>query len=186
MLAKMSFKKNFLLSLLAIGVLTIPFQNCGQNMSAIDNSAVSQSSSNDTTNSLEPCIADGCPQASEYLQLSVENHDPVSFIVGSSNQVLETSVDISGYCNLGGFLLSRIYYSISDDGGNPVVPQTLSSGTCSALGRYSFPISIANLSGTKNYHITVTLRALDSTGAEYDNPLGRNRKQIGLASRTGI
>ena len=186
MLSKVILKKNFLIGLSLVGMVTLSFQNCGQNMSVVDNPAGNTSlDSSDIANSLVPCIAGGCPQANEYIQISVENHDPVLFIVGASNQVLEGIVDISGFCNAGGFLLSRIYYSVADDSGTLAIPVSPSPGACNELGRYQLPIPISNLDGTKNYHITVILKAVDSTGTEYENPLGRNRKQIGLSPHTG-
>ena len=186
MFLKILMKKNFCLSLVAMSIVTFSFQNCGQNLAPVEPTVPTSSSLPSANSSLQPCIAGGCPLANEYIQISIENRDPISFVATLANQVLEPSVDVSGYCNTGGFLLSRIYYSIADDSGVVVSAESSTLGSCGVLGRYSFPISTSKLLGNKNYHITVILRAIDSTGAEHENPLGRNRKQIGLSPRTGI
>jgi hypothetical protein len=189
MFRKIALEKKSYVAGLLVFLVTFSFQNCGQDMSAVKNvnesSLVPQGSAG-SAQSLEPCIAGGCPQDANYIQLSIENHDPVSFLTDLSNSVLEPRIDVSGYCNMGGYLYSRIYYVVSDDAGNLAIPQTLSTGACSDVGRYAFPISIMSLAGNKNYHITVIMKVLDSTGAEYENPLKINRKQIGLSPRTGI
>lgn len=189
MLRKLALKKNVILASFLGLLVTFSFQNCGQNMSAISNvhdTSLGSQGSASTTQSLEPCIAGGCRQDANYIQLSIENHDPISFISDLNNNPIETRVDVAGHCNVGGYLYSRVYFSVSDDAGNLVVPQTLSSGTCSELGRYAFPISMLGLAGNKNYHISVIMKVMDSTGAEYENSLKMNRKQVGLSPRTGI
>ncbi len=135
--------------------------------------------------SLLPCIAAGCPQDPTYVQLTVTNNNPISFLANGS-AVSEPAVDIAGYCNTGGYPGSRIYYSIQDLAGNIIIPTTPSNGNCNALGRFQFSVNISMLSGSTNYEINVILRAVDSTGVEFDNLLGLNKRQVGLSPTTGI
>jgi hypothetical protein len=185
MLQKMRAKKNVIFSSLLGIVIVFSFQNCGQNMTPISSSSSTGLASGSTTTSLTPCTAGGCPQDSSYVQLEVANNNPISFLA-SGAAVQEQAVDISGYCNAGGYPGTRIYYSIQDLAGNLVVGTTPTAGTCDALGRFHFGLGISMLSGSTNYELNVILRAVDSTGVEYDNALGLNKRQVGLSPRTGI
>ena len=177
-------RKNFLISASAFVVLIFGFQNCGQNMSAPPKSSTTNSQSSGAT-SLSPCLAAGCPQAFDYIQVEISNANPISFLASGAN-VLESNVDVSGYCNTGGFPGSHIYYSVQDLAGTTVIPVTSAPSTCSSIGKFHFPINLAGLSGSKNYQVNVILRAVDSTGLEFDSSLGLNKKQVGLSPRTGI
>jgi len=180
-------KKIFFTLFLAV-VVNLVFQNCGQNMTAVDNSlgTNSQTDPSSLQTTLVPCIASGCPQSSEYIQVAVANSDPIAFVVNSTGGIVEGVVDVAGYCNIAGYPSSHIYYSVQDDAGNVAIASTLSNGACDSLGRFAFSVTISSLAGNKNYHISVVLKAVDSTGVEFESPLGRNRKQIGLNPRTGV
>lgn len=184
MLKNFRIKKNFLISAVLGSAIIFSFQNCGQNMTPNSNSTSSASQTASST-TLSPCIAGGCPQANDYIQVEISNNNPISFLTSGSS-ILESSVDVAGYCNKGGYPGSHIYYSIQDLGGNIIVPNSPTSGTCDSLGKFRFPISLAGLSGANNYQLIVILRAVDSTGAEYENTLGLNKRQVGLSPRTGI
>lgn len=175
--------KNFLLSTGLVFSIIFGFQNCGQDMTSSNSS--SSTPKPPTSTSLAPCIASGCPQGFDYIQVEVANTNPISFL-SSGASILETSVDVSGYCNTGGFPGSHLYYSIKDLTGNTVVANTAAAGVCSGLGKFRFPVSLSGLSGSNNYQLNVLLRAVDSAGLEFDNALGLNKRQVGLSPRTGI
>ncbi len=176
--------KNYFVSVGIIAAIVFSFQNCGQNMTANNNTS-SSSNVSPTGTSLAACIASGCPQSLQYIQVEISNNNPISYLVNGST-VVETSVDVSGYCNSGGYPGSHMYYSIQDLAGNIVVPNSPTIGVCNSLGKFHFPISISGLSATNNYQLIVILRGVDSTGAEYDNSLGLNKRSVGLSPRTGI
>ncbi len=181
---RIKFKKQLLLSAGLMMTVIFSFQNCGQDMNAAQKASTS-SSSNGVSTSLTPCIASGCPQSFNYIQIEISNNNPISFLASGAN-ILETNLDVSGYCNMGGYPGSHIYYSIQDLAGNIVVPVSMTSGICSSLGKFHFPVGIGGLSGSSNYQLNVVLRGVDSTGLEFDNSLGLNKKQVGLSPRTGI
>ena len=180
-----SVKNKFLVFAALASVSVLGFQNCGQNMTAVGSGDSSQASNLSNGVTLSACIASGCPQDKSYIQLQIANNNPISFTINGST-VSETAVDVAGYCNAGGYPGSRIYYSIQDLAGNVIVPNTPTTSTCSALGRFQFPVNVGGLNSTNNYQLNVVLRGVDSTGVEFDNSLGLNKRQVGLSPTTGI
>lgn len=190
MIKEVRIKKNFLISIGLASIIIFSFQNCGQQMTTVgSNSALSSNATGSV--SLTPCVAAGCVQDASYIQVAITNNNPITFLSSQATMTspsvpIEQAVDVAGYCNSGGYPSSRIYYSIQDLAGNIVVSQTASNGICNHLGRFQFSLNISMLSGASNYEVNVILKAVDSTGVEFDNSIGLNKRQVGLSPVNGM
>ena len=124
---------------------------------------------------LASCLGPTCSQDLNYLQMFIANQDPV-LITRST----ERAIDIAGYCDTAGYPSSKIYVEVRN-GTTSVVPPYLSSSQCDSNGRFRVLVELPAIYNYDLAHsIVLTIRAVDSKGAEYDHPTGINRRELSL------
>lgn len=157
-------------------LFSILLNSCGNtSTSALSSSSTTTTTTGSTASSFVTCIGYGCAIAPEYLQLKILNNDPVTYM-SDSGSVTETTVDISGSCNVAGYSDHSISYTIYDN--NNVSKGSGSNYKCSELGRFSFSIDTSALTAT--YQLTVQLLA----NGNVSNPKLQNISRVTLTPRS--
>lgn len=168
-----SFLKQFS-HVLLIGVVMLGmglvFQNCAGYKAPRVGTSVNASSS--CTES-DP----GCSSPGEALRIAIGNLEPDS-ILPSQN-----ALDVSGWCDLGGYSLGYIYYSLRREDGSVPAGYTRSAatesseiaGTCDDMGRFRIAVGIPP--AHESYKLVVRLVGQDASGGLHENPLGQNKAE---------
>ncbi len=168
-----SFLKQFS-HLLLIGFIMLTmgliFQNCAGYKAPRVGASLNASSS--CTES-DP----GCASPGEALRISIGNLEPDSILPG------QNALDVSGWCDLGGYSLGYIYYSLRREDGSVPAGYTRTvatesseiAGTCDDLGRFRIAIGIPP--AHESYKLVVRVVGQDANGGLHENPLGQNKAE---------
>lgn len=124
-------RKKIVSGVLVVGALmgTLSFQNCG----------TYQPNDNASFLSLSECTGTACIVSPNSILLAVQNSDPTILRKAAPT---ESEVDVSGFCDNGGYSSTKIDWALTTDVNDPSkIIQSGNGGACDQLGRFQFKVS---------------------------------------------
>jgi hypothetical protein len=117
----------------------------------------------------------------EAITLEIGNADPERLLTS------DKAFDVGGYCDPGGFQRYKIVFSLKNPAGGIVLGPLAVAQGCDAFGRFRIRVDLPpSFNYTLAHTLVISLVAIDARGTAIENPLGLNRRELGVIAQAPL